>query len=64
MNLYFTHNGQKQLMIENCTYEDAVERVQKYMAKHNPNYKMRVYDKYGAKHFDLGYYNKYFVWDE
>ena len=51
-------------MLENCTFEEAMDRVKKYIAKHNPNYKTRVYDKYGAKHFDIGSYTKYFVWDE
>lgn len=49
-------------MLENCTFEEATERVQKYVNKNNPTYIMKSYDNCGDKHFDVGFFNKYFIW--
>ena len=63
-NLYFIHNGQQQKMLEDCTFEEATERVQKYVNKNNPTYIMKSYDNCGNKHFDVGFFNKYFIWKD
>ena len=63
-NLYFIHNKRQQKMLEDCTLAEATERVQKYVDKNNPTFKIKTYDNCGDKHFDIGFFHKYFIWKD
>ena len=51
-------------MLEDCTLEEATERVQEYVDKNNPTFKIKTYDNCGDKHFDIGFFHKYFIWKD